>query len=73
MNSLTPEEIQASYKNLTQAGVKQLANFLSNWMPEEAGKTPLLDMEEMKKDGVTPHAQVTQLIGSCYDWFAYGN
>lgn len=72
---MTPAEIRLIKEHVTQQNVDDLALYLDNWM--KASKQPSKNCVKqavlMTDDDVEPHAQVTQLLGSIYDWFAYGN
>lgn len=72
---MTPEKIKLLKENITQENVDDLVDYLYDWLflQGQPDKRLLTQLIQMKKDNTPPHEQVKQILGSLYDWFAYGN
>lgn len=68
---MTPAQIATAHEEITDDGAKLLATTL------DKGYCPGKDFTklnmELLKDGWKPHERIRMMLGSAYDWFAYGN
>ena len=70
----TPESVKQELDSFTEVKAQQLAEFLQTWMANEHnGKQFLAQLKEMRKENSKPADCCQAILGSAYDWFAYGN
>ena len=68
---MTPAQIATAYEEVTDDEAKLLATTLDKGYCRGKDFTKL--NMELVKDGRKPYERMRVMLGSAYDWFAYGN